>query len=177
MLSKLGGFPAGVTCFVEDGILCCEYNLFEIQRTKISARLQLPPGKVKIEIETNHPDFVPRGPLNVTMKVNGELVAEGTAPVTCPIAFSVNECLDIGIAVGSPVSLDYYDKAPFRFNGTIERVEVRYTPRNRNETPDQTEAAREESQNAAAWRPERRLGTGERHCDRRARFGDREFLF
>ena len=134
MLSKLGGFPAGVTCFVEDGILCCEYNLFEIQRTKIRARLELPPGKVKIEIAKNHPDFVPSGSLNVTMKVNGELVAEGTAPVTCPIAFSANECLDIGIALGSPVSLDYYDKAPFRFNGTIERVEVRYTPRNRNET-------------------------------------------
>ena len=72
------------------------------------------------------PDFVPRGPLNVTMKVNGELIAEGTAPVTCPIAFSANECLDIGIALGSPVSLDYYDKAPFKFNGTIDRVHVAY---------------------------------------------------
>ncbi len=126
VLYKLGGFPGGVTCFVEGGILCYEYNLFEIQRTKIRAQQHLPRGKVKIEIETNHPDFVPRGPLNVTMKVNGELVAEGTAPVTCPIAFSANECLDIGIALGSPVSLDYYDKAPFPFNGTIERVDVRY---------------------------------------------------
>ena len=80
---------------------------------------------MKIEIETNHPDFVPR-PLNVTMKVNGELIAEGTAPVTCPIAFSANECLDIGIALGSPVSLDYYDKAPFKFNGTIDRVHIAY---------------------------------------------------
>ena len=37
VLYKLGGFPGGVTCFVEDGILCYEYNLFEIQRTKIRA--------------------------------------------------------------------------------------------------------------------------------------------
>ena len=44
--------------------------------------------------------------------------------VTCPIAFSVNECLDIGVALGSPVSPDYYDKAPFKFTGTIERVYV-----------------------------------------------------
>ena len=38
VLYKLGGFPGGVTCFVEDGILCYEYNLFEIQRTKIRAQ-------------------------------------------------------------------------------------------------------------------------------------------
>ena len=35
-----------------------------------------------------------------------------------------NECLDIGVALGSPVSPDYYDKAPFKFTGTIERVHV-----------------------------------------------------
>jgi len=33
--------------------------------------------------------------------------------------FTANDCLDIGVALGSPVSLDYYDKAPFKFNGTI----------------------------------------------------------
>jgi hypothetical protein len=27
---------------------------------------------------------------------------------------------------GSPVSLDYYDKVPFKFNGTIEQVRVEY---------------------------------------------------
>lgn len=98
--------------------------MFEIQRTRIRAQAQLPAGKVKIGIETNHPHFMTRGPLNVTMTVNGEPVAKGTAPVTCPIAFSANEFLDIGVALGSPVSPDYYDKAPFKFTGTIERVHV-----------------------------------------------------
>jgi arylsulfatase len=42
--------------------------------------------------------------------------------------FTANDCLDIGIALGSPVSLDYYDKAPFKFNGTIERVHMEYMP-------------------------------------------------
>ena len=41
-------------------------------------------------------------------------------------AFTANECLDFGMALGYPVSLDYYDKAPFKFNGTIERAYVRY---------------------------------------------------
>ena len=128
VLYKLGGFSGGLTCFVENGILCYEYNLFEIQRTKIRAQEKLPTGKVKIEIDTSYvvPTQPPRGPLKVTMKVNSKVVAEGTVPVSTPIAFTATECLDIGIALGSPVSLDYYDKKPFKFNGTIEKVEVKY---------------------------------------------------
>ena len=48
VLYKLGGFSGGRTCFVEDGILCYEYNLFEIQRTKFRGG-KLPTGKVKVE--------------------------------------------------------------------------------------------------------------------------------
>ena len=128
VLYKLGGFAGGLTCFVENGILCYEYNLFEIQRTKIRAQEALLAGEAKIEIETSlvDPKQPPRGPLNVAMKVNGDLVAQGTVPVSCPIAFSATECLDIGISLGSAVSPDYYNKKPFRFNGTIERVHVDY---------------------------------------------------
>ena len=48
------------------------------------------------------------------------------SPVSCPIAFSATECLDIGVALGSAVSPDYYDKKPFKFNGTINRVDIKY---------------------------------------------------
>jgi hypothetical protein len=68
----------------------------------------------------------PAGPLNITMKVNGEVVAAGQVPISAPLLFTANDCLDIGIALGSPVSLDYYDKVPFKFNGTIEQVHVAY---------------------------------------------------
>ena len=47
----------------------------------------------------------------------GEVVAKGQVPVSAPLLFTANDCLDIGVCLGSPVSLDYYDKAPFRFNG------------------------------------------------------------
>ena len=126
VLYKLGANSGGLTCFVEDGILCYEYNLFIIQRTKIRATQQLPVGKVKIEIETACVVARPGGPLKVTMKVNGEVVAEGTVPISAPLLFTANDCLDIGIALGSPVSLDYHDKAPFKFNGHIENVHVKY---------------------------------------------------
>ena len=54
------------------------------------------------------------------------MVATGRVPVSAPLLFTANDCLDIGIALGSPVSLDYRAKAPFKFNGTIKQVHVRY---------------------------------------------------
>jgi len=126
VLYKLGANSGGLTCFVEDGVLCYEYNLFLIQRTKIRAKQKLPVGRVKIEVETAYAVPKPGGPLNITMKVNGEVVATGQVPISAPLLFTANDCLDIGIAHGSPVSLAYYDKMPFKFNGTIEQVQVKY---------------------------------------------------
>jgi arylsulfatase A-like enzyme len=126
VLYKLGANSGGLTCFVEDGVLCYEYNLFIIQRTKIRAKQKLPVGKVKIEVETVYAVPRPGGPLNITMRVNGDVFATGQVPISAPLLFTANDCLDIGIALGSPVSLDYYDKVPFKFNGVIEQVHVDY---------------------------------------------------
>ena len=52
VLYALAGFSGGVTCYVKDGILCYEFNLFEVQRTKIQSTEKLPTGKVKIEVES-----------------------------------------------------------------------------------------------------------------------------
>ena len=60
------------------------------------------------------------------MRVNGDVVADGQVPISAPLLFTANDCLDIGIALGSPVSLDYFDKAPFKFNGTIHEMRVEY---------------------------------------------------
>jgi len=125
-LYKLGANSGGLTCFVEEGILCYEYNLFIIQRTKIRAKEKLATGRVKIEIQTSYVAPRPGGPLKVTMTVDGKAVADGEVPISAPLLFTANDCLDIGIALGSPVSLDYSDKAPFKFNGTIEQVRVKY---------------------------------------------------
>jgi hypothetical protein len=126
VLYKLGSNSGDLTCFAEDGILCYEYNLFIIERTKIRAKEKLPTGRVKIEIRTSYGAPRPGGPLKVSMVVGGKTVAEGEVPISAPLLFTANGCLDIGIALGSPVSLDYADKAPFKFNGKIEQVHVKY---------------------------------------------------
>lgn len=126
VLYKLGAFSGGLTCFVDEGYLCYEYNLFIIQRTKIRSRSKLPIGKVKIEVETAYAELRIAGPLNITLKVNGAVVGTGLVPVSAPLGFTANDCLDIGIALGAPVSEDYYGRAPFKFNGKINQVHVKY---------------------------------------------------
>ncbi|MGB6012351.1 MAG: hypothetical protein WBI57_13890, partial [Desulfobacterales bacterium] len=44
-----------------------------------------------------------------------------------PAAHTASETFDVGADLGSPVALDYYDRAPFRFNGKIHRINIRYT--------------------------------------------------
>ena len=126
VLYALGAFSGGLTSYVKDGILCYEYNLFEIQRTKICSTGKLPTGKVKIVVETKLIAPKPGAPAAITLTVNGKSEAQGTVPMTVPLLFTANDCLDIGTDLGSPVSLAYYDKAPFAFNGTIQNVYVQY---------------------------------------------------
>jgi arylsulfatase len=126
VLYALGAFSGGLTCYVKDGVLCYEYNLFEIERTRIKAKDKLPAGKVKIEIESRLTAARPGSPLDVTLKVNGTVVAEGKVPISAPLVFTANDCLDIGSDLGSPVSLDYFDQAPFAFNGKVISTKVKY---------------------------------------------------
>ncbi len=126
VLYALGGFSAGLSLYVKDGVLSYEYNLFELQRTHIRAKEKLPPGKATIEVDTSYVERKLAGPLKVVIKVNGKEAASGVVPVSAPLLFTANDCLDIGTDLGSPVSVDYYDKAPFKFNGKIEKVHVKY---------------------------------------------------
>ena len=126
VIYALGGFSGGLTCYIKDGILSYEYNLFEIQRTDIKAKDKLPTGKTKIQVETTYVEEKPAGPLKVVLKVNGEEVASGVVPISAPLLFTANDCLDFGVDLGSPVGLEYYDLAPFKFNGKIEQAHVEY---------------------------------------------------
>jgi len=44
---------------------------------------------------------------------------------TVPATFSASETFDVGVDLGSTVSLDYFERRPFRFDGTIHRVDVK----------------------------------------------------
>lgn len=125
VLYALGGFSGGLTCYVEDGVLKYEFNQFEVLRTKIQAKGKLPAGKIKVEVISKLVSKV-GGPMDITMKANGEVVGQGQVPAAISLHFTTNESLDIGSDTSSPVSLEYFDKAPFAFNGTIATTTIAY---------------------------------------------------
>lgn len=130
VLFALGGFSGGVSCFIENGFLVYEYNLFEIERTVIRSKTKIPAGRSKISVELLMDKHSGGNPMmhsgNISMKVNDKLSASGTVPTLATLAFTANDCFDVGTDLGSPVSTFYFDKAPFNFRGTIYSVDIKY---------------------------------------------------
>lgn len=124
VLYALGAFSGGVALWVDKGKLRYEYNLFEIERTRLETQAPLPQGKAKIEVETRI--AAPRGAADVTIRINGSEVAKGRVPRTAALAFTANDAFDIGTDSYSPVSRDYFDRAPFTFNGRLGDVHIQY---------------------------------------------------
>lgn len=125
VLYALGGFGGGLTCYVKDGVLHYEFNQFEVLRTKIQSKGKLPTGKVEVQVESKLVAKV-GGPMDITLKVNGEVVGQGQVPTAISLHFTTNESFDIGSDTSSPVSLAYFDQAPFAFNGTIGTTKISY---------------------------------------------------
>jgi hypothetical protein len=95
-----------------------------LPRYVLSLRIPLPVGKRRIEVTTLFESPKPLSPAEVVLKVDGQEVARTTVKRTVPAAFSASESFDVGIDLGSPVSLDYFDRRPFGFDGTISTVDV-----------------------------------------------------
>lgn len=126
VLYALGAFSGGVALWVEDGKLTYEYNLFEIERTRVQSSDPLPSGKVNIEVETRRVGKDHAAPLDVIIRVGGKEVAKGRVPRSAPLTFTANDAFDVGRDSYSPVSLAYFDRKPFAFNGKIGHLKVEY---------------------------------------------------
>ena len=63
-------------------------------------------------------------PADVTITVDGKEVAKVTVGRTVPAAFTASETFDVGVDLGSPVSLAYDDRRPFKYDGKIDSVHV-----------------------------------------------------
>jgi len=124
VLYALGGSGGGLTLYMDKGHLVYEYNMMIIERYIARSESKLPAGKRRIEVTTLFESPKPLSPAEVVLKVDGQEVARTTVKRTVPAAFSASETFDVGIDLGSPVSLDYFDRRPFRFDGTISSVGV-----------------------------------------------------
>jgi arylsulfatase A-like enzyme len=73
-----------------------------------------------------------------TLAVDGAKVAEGRIDLTAPFRFSLDESFDVGQDTGTPVIDEYDVKMPFKFSGTLKKVEIelgadKLTPQKRGE--------------------------------------------
>ena len=125
VLYALGGSAGGLTCYMENGYLKYEYNMMIIHQFKVSSRNKITAGKHVFEITTVIKDNKPGAPADITLVVDGEELGSVRALGTVPAAFSSSETLDIGIDLGSPVSFNYLEKAPFKYNGKINSVHIK----------------------------------------------------
>ena len=122
VLYALGGASGGVALYMDKGRLLYEYNMLIIERTTLRGEGTIAPGKHKIEVDENIAS--PGAPAEVVLRVDGNEVGRTTVKRTVPAAFTASETLDVGVDLGSPVSLDYFDRRPFAFEGKIGEVIV-----------------------------------------------------
>ena len=85
---------------------------------------KIAPGKHTIVVDTTLKAPKPGAPADIVLSVDGKEVARTTAKMTVPAAFTASETFDVGVDLGSPVSRDYFERRPFKFDGKIEKVRV-----------------------------------------------------
>jgi arylsulfatase len=122
VLYALGGAGGGITLYMDQGHLVYLYNMMIIEQYTARSAAPIASGKRRIAVITHV--AAPGREGVVTLLVDGKEVSKVELKRTVPAAFSASETLDVGVDLGSTVSLDYFDKRPFPFTGRIHGVKV-----------------------------------------------------
>jgi len=125
VLYALGGSGGGLSLYLDKGQLVYEYNMMIIERYIARSKVRIPAGRHRIEVTTTLANAQPLSPAEVVLRLDGQEVASTKAARTVPAAFSASETFDVGVDLGSTVSLDYFERRPFRFDGTIHKIDVK----------------------------------------------------
>jgi arylsulfatase len=120
VIFAMGGYAGGVSLYALNGELFYEYSALLLKRDKLKVGT-LPAGEVKIAFEMRTP-MQRAAPAEVKFWINGEEAATGKVQRTVPGGFTASETFDVGMDTSSPVADDYFDKAPFAFEGTLKRL-------------------------------------------------------
>jgi len=124
VIFAMGGYAGGVSLYALNGELYYEYSSLLLKRDKIKVGT-LPAGDVTIAYEMRTPPG--RGtPADLKFWINGKETATGTVQRSIPGGFTSSDGFDVGMDNLSPVANDYYDKAPFKFEGTLKKLHFAY---------------------------------------------------
>ena len=87
----------------------------------------MPEGDVTIAFEMRTP-LQRAAPADVKFWINGKESAKGTVQRTILAVFTASETFDVGMDTSSPVADDHVDKAPFEFEGTLNKLHFKNLP-------------------------------------------------
>jgi arylsulfatase A-like enzyme len=98
-------------------------------KTRIAGNEKLAPGKHVIVFDFAYDGGgIGKGGKG-TLTVDGKKAAEGRIAQTTPIPkFSLDESFDVGEDTGTPVIDEYDAKMPFRFSGTLKKIQIHLSP-------------------------------------------------
>ncbi|WP_327753366.1 arylsulfatase [Sphingobium sp. SJ10-10] len=125
VLVAQGGRFGGYSLFFDQGRIAFTYNLTPAHMTRIVAPSAVANGAHVIGLDFAMDKNVPTSGAAVTLTVDGKAVAQGRVERTFAQVVSHTEDFDVGMDLVSPVDPAAYDSAGSRFNGALERVEVR----------------------------------------------------
>ena len=115
----IGGFALWVD---QAGILHHTYSFLGVETYRQVATEPLPTGNVSVRMLFEADEAKPGAGGKVTLLANDKVIGEGLIPRTVPVAFTSYGGMDIGRDNGLVVDLDYADRAPYAFTGTVRKV-------------------------------------------------------
>ncbi len=116
-------FIGGYALWVDDNrLLHHTYSFLGVNTFKQVSSAPIPTGDVNVKMLFEIDEAKPGKGGRVTLWANDDQIGDGRLDQTVPIAFSSYSGMDIGRDNGLVVDLDYEDKAPYAFTGTVKEV-------------------------------------------------------
>ena len=123
LIAQGGAFGGWSLYATDDGRPAYCYNLFGLQRFKVTGDRQIPAGEHQVRMEFTYDGGGLAKGGTVTLFIDGEKVGEGRVEATQPMLFSPDETTDVGSDSATPVSDDYGPKDS-AFTGRVRWVEI-----------------------------------------------------
>ncbi len=116
-------FIGGYGLWVDgDGKLNHTYSFLGVESYRQTSDKPLPTGDVSIKMLFEADEPKPGSGGDVTLWANGEQIGKGRVEKTAPMLLTSYAGMDVSRDNGLVVDLDYEDKAPYPFTGTVKRV-------------------------------------------------------
>src|SRR5215217_1463090 len=123
VLIAQGGAFGGWSLYATGGRPAYCYNLFGLQRFKVTGDRSIPAGEHQVRAEFAYDGGGLAKGGTVTLFLDGTKVGEGRVEATEPMVFSGDETTDLGSDTATPVSDDYNPKTS-AFTGRVRWVQI-----------------------------------------------------